>query len=452
MDLLKKLSCLEEPQVKRIVNNEKLKPLKIAALVSFVIMIVAQVLLVIFFDGEQISDSLTYCGWARTLVENDTWYPSVYNIYSSSYLNANGLINLLVLVFRFTDNLRVVYAINIMLVQLMLWSCVYIIKKSPGNITAHYWFVILFCLLNTFWSEVVFVRTEIPFTALAAFAMALLYSGKKYNYIFAGMFIALANWVRPLGLPLLVAAVLIFIYKRINFKQILMTVSSFVVVIAIIGTFAYMNCGFFAYQASTLGYNLLMSANDDADGSYMDIYSEEGQAGYIPPEIKENMTFKDLDNYYTKKSIQWIKENPVKYIMQTPKKLFYLFATETYSGSSYFDNEISTGGIDYVKSLYSKFTGRSDESLKLGDVLICLDQLWYMVIFVLFVCGFFCSFKKGECWRFMLPHLAFVVLATGITVVVVGGARYHFPFLPIFMMYGALFLQKKTTAVSLENI
>lgn len=451
MELLKKLSYLEEPQVKRIVDSEKLKPIKIAALVSFVIMVVAQVLLVIFFDGEQTSDSLVYIERARDLAEKGTWYPSVYNIYSSSYLNANGLINLLVLVFRFTDNLGVVYAINIMLVQLMLWSYVYIIKKSPGNVTAHYWFIILFCLLNTFWSEVVFARTEIPFTALAAFAMALLYSGKKYNYIFAGIVFALANWIRPLGLPLLVAAVLVFLYKHISFKHILMTLSSFAVVIAMIGTFAYMNCGFFAYQASTLGYNLLMSANDDADGSYMDVYSEEGQVGYIPPEIKENMTFKDLDSYYTKKSVQWIKENPVKYIMQTPKKLFYLFSTETYSGSSYFDNKIETGGIDYIRSLYSKFTGQSDEGLKLGDILICFDQLWYMVVFVLFVCGFFSLFKKG-CWRFMLPHLAFVVLATGITVVVVGGARYHFPFLPIFMMYGALFLQRKTTAVSEDKI
>lgn len=217
MELLKKLSYLEEPQVKRIVDSEKLKPIKIAALVSFVIMVVAQVLLVIFFDGEQTSDSLIYCEWARNLVAKGTWYPSVYNIYSSSYLAANGLINLLVLVFGFTDNLRVIYAINIMLVQLMLWSYVYIIKKSPGNVTAHYWFIILFCLLNTFLERSGFVRTEIPFTALAAFAMALLYSEKKYNYIFAGIVIALANWIRPLGLPLLVAAVLAFYASAFGF-------------------------------------------------------------------------------------------------------------------------------------------------------------------------------------------------------------------------------------------
>lgn len=441
MNILKIMSCENErgcdvPAID--VDSRYAKVLRIFAFLFIGIMLVAQVLLVIFFEGEQTSDASVYYGLARKAVENNTWYPSPENI-NSKYIFGNGFVNFLALVLRFTDNIKIFFVFNIFFVQLLMWSCVYIIRRCAHNICADYWFIILFCGLNTFWSEVVTLRTEIPFTAIAFFSLALICSGKRYNYIFSGILMALANWTRPLGIALIIAAIFIYLYRNEKIRYIFATVSSYLVTVILIGTLTFSNCGYFIYQASTFGYNLIMSAHDEADGSYMSVHGE-GQVGYISEEQQKDMTFKDFDEYYTRISLQWIMENPFKYIGQLPRKLFYLYATETYSGSSYFNNEINTGGIEYIKNVFSKLTGHSDDALQMGDFLVCFNQVWYMMLMLLFFVGLIYELRKKR-WRFMLPYLLFVAAGTGITLLVVGGARYHFPYLPVFMMYAAFFVQ-----------
>jgi len=189
-----------------------------------------------------------------------------------------------------------------------------------------------------------------------------------------------------------------------------------------------------------------MSAHDDADGSYMRV-TDEGQVGYIEPEKKSEMIFKDYDEYYTNLSIDWIKENPIDYIKQIPAKMFFLYGTETYSGSAYYNNELDTSGMSYIKILAGKFTGNTDEPFYIADILIILNQVWYMAICLLFAIGSILFIKK-KLWINMLPLWLCMLCGTGITVLVVGGARYHFPYLPIMMICAAfacecIFTQRK---------
>ena len=408
--------------------------LKISAIASFCVMIVAQLLLVFLFSGEQISDAATYMALAKQCAENGLWYPSVEHL-SEPFVFGNGLVNVIALVLQVTTEIRVLFFVNILLVQVILWSCLYIIYKAFHRKTICFWFTILFCLLNTFWSEVVQIRTEVPFCALAFAGMALLYSEKKWAYPVAGILLALANWVRPIGLAFLIGAVCLVFIKSGKFRHILSVAGSYAVILLLIGCISFVSCGHFVYQSVTLGYNLIMSAHDDADGSYMQV-ADEGKVGYIDPELRKDMTFIDCDKYYVDLSLKWIKENPGGYLKQIPAKLFYLYSTETYSGDVYFNNELRTGGIGYIKSVADKFTGNSDEPFYLGDVLIILDQLWYMLIFALFLVGTPLLFKKKQ-WRSMLPLWISMLCGTGITILVVGGARYHVPYLPTMMACAA---------------
>ena len=408
--------------------------LKIFAVISFFVMITAQMLLLILFSGKQTSDSGVYLFLAKQCAENGLWYPSVEHL-SQTYIFGNGLVNLIALILRVTSDLRVFFFINMLFVQMLLWSCLYIIKKAFRRNTICFWFVILFCLLNTFWSEIVQLKTEVPFSALAFCGLALLYSGKKWAYPAAGILLALANWVRPIALAFLIGAVCVILIKSKKLRHILSLLGSYAAVILLIGCISFASCGHFVYQAVTFGYNFIMSANDDADGSYMNLVGE-GQVGYIDPELKKDMTFKDCDEYYTKLSLEWIKEHPGDYLKQIPAKLFFLYGTETYSGSAYFNNEMFTGGMAYIKSVANKFTGHSDEPIHIGDVLIIFNQIWYMMICVLFASGTVLLFKKKQ-WRSMLPLWLSMLCGTGITVVVVGAARYHAPYLPIMIVCAA---------------
>lgn len=148
--------------------------------------------------------------------------------------------------------------------QMPLWSCLFILKRIFHRPTVNCWFVILFCLLNTFWSEVVQLRTEIPFNAFAFAGLAVLFTDKKWSYPVAGLLLALANWIRPIALAFLIAAVCVVLLRNKKISHIATLVAGYAAAIVLIGSISLISSGHFVYQATTFGYNLIMSAyNDD---------------------------------------------------------------------------------------------------------------------------------------------------------------------------------------------
>lgn len=409
--------------------------MKIVAFVVWCLFVVSQIIITFWFDGKQANDAIDYRNFALANAEAGTWYPNPSYLHHR-FFYGNGYVNLLTLIFRFTTNLKVVFILNILLTQLLLGACLFTLKKLSQGPLVRYYFIIMFCLLNTFISETVALRTEVIFTALAFLALAFLHTEKKYTYVLCGLLLGLANWIRPLGIAFLLGGIAIHLLYKRKLRHILMTVSAYVLTLVVIGTFAYVNCGYFIYQPTTFAVNFLMSANDDANGTSMDVH-REGQVGYVEPEKAKDMIFKDYDEHYMKLAFDWIKEHPIEYIAKKPATLFYLYATETYSGSAYFNNEILTGGIDYIKSLAAKLLGRSDEPLLLADILVLLDQLWYMILCGLAFAGIFIKSVRKNNWL-LHSYLLIMILGTGITVLVVAGARYHLPYLPVIMMYAAI--------------
>ena len=179
----------------------------------------------------------------------------------------------------------------------------------------------------------------------------------------------------------------------------------------------------------------------EASETKVETLETENKSSELEVEASESRFFRltSVDNYYKKQSVKWIKNNPDKYVLQIPKKIFYLFSTETYSGSSFYNNKVSTGGIDYIKSIYAKIMNKTDEPLLVADFLVLFNQIWYMFIFVLFLIGFYFSIKYNV-WRSLIPYMLSLFVGTGITLIVVGGARYHFPYIPVFLMYASFFL------------
>ncbi len=411
------------------------KKIKIVAFVVWCLFILSQIIIAFWFSGKQANDAIDYHNFALANAEAGTWYPNPSYLHHR-FFYGNGYVNLLTLIFRVTTNLKVVFILNILLTQLLLGSCLFTLKKLSQPPLVRYYFIIMFCLLNTFISETVALRTELIFTALAFFALAFLHTEKKYTYVLCGLLLGLVNWIRPLAIAFLIGGVAIHLLYKRKIRHILMTVTAYVLTLVTIGTFSYINCGHFIYQATTFPVNFLMSANDDADGTFMRVH-EEGQVGYVEPEKAKDMIFKDYDEHYKKLAFDWIKKHPIKYIAQKPAALFYLYATETYSGNAYFNNKIDTAGIDYVKNVAAKLTGRSDEPLLMGDILIIFNQFWYMLLCVLAFAGIFIKSVRKNNWL-LHSYLLIMILGTGITILVVAGARYHFPYLPVIMMYAAI--------------
>ena len=412
--------------------------LKTAAIISYIIMLCMQIRNVIVFKGEITGDSVRYVTDGMTHATNGTWYPTAESFMDLGGVAGNGYVNFLALLLRITTDLRIIYIGQLLLVQVILFSTVYIAKKISGSVTAGYLTCIIFCLFGTYWGEICIPRTEILFSTLSMLALALAVKGGRFSVIGAGVILAYAQWTRPLALAFIISIVWLFLYRGDKFRSYIKLIAGFCAMVALLTVFTYFNSGEANFQPTIADGNFLMGANEDADGSYNNTVFQEGHAGYISPEDKANMEYDEINVFYRETGINWIKANPGKYLMLMPKKIFYFLATETYSGDIYFDNLIRTGGKDYIFSLFDILLGRGERSFAFGDAVIIYTQGFYMLVFALFLSGVFYSMKKGY-WRTMSFMYGIFLIGLAASLYTVGAARYHFPYLPVMFITAALF-------------
>ena len=407
-----------------------------AAAVADVLLILIQLALCLTFDGMQVSDAESYLELALYCAEQHTWYPEPRDLFAT-YIFGNGYVNLLSVIMRLSTDMIWPFLLNMVFTQMIVLSWADIARQLTGRMQTACLTVVLLCTMCGLWGEAVATRTELCFMAFMGVSLALSLRRNAGALLAAGALMGLANWVRPLLVVFLPGVLLFFLMRRVGWKRVLAYLAGLMLVIVLVGTRAYQRTGRFVSQAQTMGVNMLMGANDDADGSYVGEVYDEGKPGYVAP--GSGVTFDERDARYKRYAIEWIKEHPLRFVMLAPAKLFYYLATDIYCGSSFFGNRIQTDNLDYVRGLAAILTGRGERPFALGDAVAILSQLTYMFVFIAYV-AFVVSCLRRRCWLRLLPlHLIFA-LSCGVTVMTVGGARYHMPYLPIFCLCAAILI------------
>lgn len=407
-----------------------------AAAVADALLILIQLALCLTFDGMQVSDAESYLELALYCAEQHTWYPEPRDLFAT-YIFGNGYVNLLSVIMRLSTDMIWPFLLNMVFTQMIVLSWADIARQLTGRTQTACLTVVLLCTMCGLWGEAVATRTELCFMAFMGVSLALSLRRNAGALLAAGALMGLANWVRPLLVVFLPGVLLFFLMRRVGWKRMLAYLAGLMLVIVLVGTRAYQRTGRFVYQAQTMGVNMLMGANDDADGSYVGEVYDEGKPGYVAP--GSGVTFDERDARYKRYAIEWIKEHPLRFVMLAPAKLFYYLATDIYCGSSFFGNRIQTDNLDYVRGLAAILTGRGERPFALGDAVAILSQLTYMFVFIAYVV-FVVSCLRRRCWLRLLPlHLIFA-LSCGVTVMTVGGARYHLPYLPIFCLCAAILI------------
>lgn len=241
--------------------------------------------------------------------------------------------------------------------------------------------------------------------------------------------------------------------KLVNYIKL---TSAILCVVIIIGTASYISSGHFVFQSVTVGVNLIMGANDDSDGSYNRTVFNEGKIGGLPN--SDEISYKEKDSIWTKKSIEWIIQNPQKYIKLVPFKLMYMYAVDTYAFSTFYNNEKKTSGSDYISPLFENVMHFQFSEFTWVDFVVLINQALYMFYILFFLGGLIILFVKKYKPKEIFFLLTIIILGTGMTIITVGGARYHYPYLPIiFIISAALFHQlfcsrKKSLAGYKKNI
>lgn len=404
----------------------------IAVITVCVWVIVQMILIWYFWDVKQRSDQGAYLEMAAKCYDQGVWYPNVGEVYSDM-MWAPGLINLLILELKLFGSFKVNFFLNLLMNIGILWNIWYLAKRLFNQQTA-YVAVIMFCLTYSNILSVLPAGTEIPFLFLSLTAFSLALRRNVSLLMIAGVLLALANWIRPLAIIFLVVILLYLLVKKVPFKCYVALVIPLLVTVLLIGYSAKQRMGYFVYQSTTSGINLVMTSNDKAYGGVaMSLFHDKTQPIYIKDRFQ--YTYLQKDSIWKARSIEWIKSHPAKYAGLYLIKLGGLFIEDSWA-----DRPI-VGGFSVVdKTVY----GRIDKtSLYQRIPLMLLKSLVYYFVLVMFLISVFKYRKeilsdKG----YVLLIFALGVLSTCIFSI---SPRYHYPFMFAVYLWAAYGISKWKT-------
>jgi len=401
-------------------KDEKLL-LKIVLGISAV-WIVAQIALIAYFWGHpQISDMGAYITMAWRCFKNEQWYPMASDVYSA-FIWAPGYINYLILQLNVFGTLNFNAVLNLFLNIAILLEVYYLGKKFFSKRTGLI-SVIIFCLFYSNLFIVLGANTENPFLFLCLSALCLVFSGKWKYVIGAALLFALANWIRPLAIIFLFASVIYFFLTKAKFYNYIALIIPYILIILIIGTITENKIGYFVYQSTTSGYNLIMTSHDKANGYYQYVFSE-GKAGFI--ENKKTVPFVKKDSIWKARSFKWIKEHPLRYVGLFFKKIPILYVNNNW------------GDVSHRRSEAELVNGKS----KFSKVAYLLSVPYYLTILLFF---YSLWINRKEILSVKSVFLVILITGTIITCLFPAMPRYHYPFIFTVILYAAWGLDVKTS-------
>ena len=392
-----------------------------------IIWVIAQIILIIYFWGvPQGSDMGTYIKIAQDCFEMGEWYPTTHNIYSQ-YIWAPGFVNYLILQLKIFGTVNLNSIFNLLMNIIILYE-VYLLGKHFFSNTIALLAVILFCLLYSNTMVVLSAGTELPFLFLSLSGLCLVFFSKSkiVNFIFAGILFALANWIRPLVIIFVIAALTYMFLKKQNILSYLSLLLSIIIIVLIIGFSTYNKIGYFVYQSTTSGVNLIMTANDKAYGGVMShVFKDSTSTMYIN-EV-EKLTFIERDSIYKSRAIEWIKENPVRFAFLYVKKIAGLYIEDSWA-----DRPI-LGGDGFIGKYATGEISKSEFILRAFHML--LGSIAYYIVIILFIISLWINRRKLLSERSIV--LLIFILGTAITILFAVTPRYHHPFMFVMVLYAA---------------
>ncbi len=403
----------------------------IAVLIAFCVMVACQMLLVKTFRGEQISDAFSYKVLGRDTADMSPYYPSARDVHSDYVFNP-GYVNYLAAFYRVTSNDKVIMLANIAWTALLMLLAYDVASrlfesKRLGLITA-----LGMLLFPTFVADVAALRTELIFTALAFAGLSLALRKAWWGYVGAGVLWGLANFVRPVSIVFVGPLCLYLLVKRVPMRRFIWMPIVALLVTLCFGAMSRHYTGYFAYQSTTSGVTMLIGNNDDADGGYGNEVFQPGKAGYLAD--KEQRTFVERDAYWRGQAIDWITGNPARFAALIPAKLLHTYALDTYAFASLYGNRVATDGGDYLRLLASRVL---HWELTWQDVIVLVNEAMYLFVLISAACGVVRMLRAKKCLPELMLMALVVLCATGACILTLGGARYHYPYLPFFFMLAA---------------
>jgi hypothetical protein len=392
------------------------------------------------------SDSGYYFKLAQDCISQSGIYPLPQHLFEN-YIVAPLYVNLIALLLTVFNSSLTIGIFNIILnalqIILLYKITTIIIDEKAARIS-----VILYILYLNNLGLVLLNLTELLFTTAVSSSIYFYLKRKSWCWLLAGIFCGVSIAIRPLGWALVISFLVIIthkIYKKeVHFSGLIYLLTGLLSIVLIFGSITYLSCSKFVYTSDNGPLNIIMGANDHANGGYYENVFEKGEAGYL--EHSENLTVDQKQEFWMHQAVSWISIHPVKWIMLFPRKLFNMFAWDDISVSKLVFNNFTL--FNFLKALKEHIPlvnilgGFSSTQIIIWALLILYHHLIYYFILFFFIFGLI-KFRKIV---FNNPDfnmlLLFITIGIIMTLIAVGDPRYKYPYLFIIFIFNSLFISK----------
>ncbi|GBU22061.1 hypothetical protein R80B4_01964 [Fibrobacteres bacterium R8-0-B4] len=289
--------------------------------------------------------------------------------------------------------------------------------------------VIISCLLYSNLFIVLGANTEVPFLFLCLSALCLVFSNNWKYVVPAAVMFALANWIRPLAIIFILSSAVYFAITKTKVYNYIALIIPYISIIFIIGTVTEKKIGYFVYQSTTMGYNLLVSSHDnDANGNFYYFGKPFGENRVDSIENSGSVTFVEKDSIWRARALAWMKEHPDKVAAMFFAKISILYLNDHWSGMSHFSTPIDTASI--------KRGDASLSSVVIRKILkgVLLSAPYYLAL-LFFLYALYTNRK--DILTVKSVFLLIIILGTGATCIIVALPRYHYTFMFSIIIYAA---------------
>lgn len=404
---------------------------KISVLTVVGIFTLAQLLILFLFGYTPYTDSEGYIILAEDCLKYGEPYPVASKIKELAFIWNVGSINTVALsmwLFHSIYPLLIVYSL---MKGLSSWL-VYAITERIFNERIAWITLILYVLYLANFGEGTSLLSETPF--MFFILLGLYFSIKQFPLI-GGVFLAIANWYRPMAIVFLLSIIiyLLFIHKKENALK---PLAGYVLTICIIGGCTFYRTGHFIYQAKT-GWMSLMQYSWDNDP-----YQEKTAHLFVnkDPNNLDNQGFNCIqkDKIWQSNFITWLKNNPITYLKQMPKKFIDNYISDNVNFCTYLPDKHNSVYMYEPLSMRTLF--HVFPNLSTVQTIAIVNLIYYYLLLLFGILGAFFLFTQRQLQSLSLP-LSVILLGTFLLLFVGHGeTRFHIPFMPFFIILAAYFI------------
>ena len=185
--------------------------------------------------------------------------------------------------------------------------------------------------------------------------------------------------------------------------------------------------GYFIFQSTTSGVNLVMTSNDKAYGGVAtSLLKDSTSTAYIKNE--DAYTFIQRDSIWKARSIVWIKSHPIKALGLYFKKLGGLYIEDSWA-----DRPL-LGGDGFLDS-YVNGSKVSEQKFRLEIIKRGAKSFFYYLVLLTFFYSIFITRKSLLSEKGAI--LMILIIGTLLTAVFAVSPRYHYPFAFVLVLFAA---------------